>query len=75
MVLCQDILSVLSNIFKGFTHVVCQWGGCYAQGSISFESQGEHSPIDDVSFCGLQQYSCLCVGCQFFVCATMPKLY
>ena len=77
MVLCQDTLSVLNNIFKGFTtHIILpRWDGVAAEGSITFKSQEEHSLIDDVTFCGLlQQFYCLYVGCQFFICATVQLI-
>ena len=45
-----------------------------AGGSKSFESQEEHSLVDDVSFCGLLQFFCLYAGCQFSVCVTVQLI-
>ena len=66
------MFSLSSRVLHAF---LPQWGAVAAGGSISFKSQEEHSLIDDVTFCGLlQQFYCLYVGCQFFICATVQLI-
>ena len=63
------------HYLQGFyTYFLPQWGAVAAGGSKSFESQEEHSLVDDVSFCGLQQFFCLYAGCQFSVCVTVQLI-